>query len=272
MKKLWAAFFLLVLLLAAAGIVSAETETIQVNTATTVEITIPRDVVFYEFTPETDAYYRFHSGPWEDEWYDTMGYLLDEDMQLIQMGTENNDGGFTILRRLNAGEKYYYAVEFYGDHAGKTGSFPVRLDRIDGVYAEAKRDIVYTRPGQPGTAEVTAYSINPALTYQWYDGDTAISGATGSKYQFPALTEAKTFTCAVSDGTTTDIVVVEARIESGLTVSGSGNTAVPYGGSTELTVQAKAVYGEDQLTYQWYEEYSEFRDGKYWRDDRELEG
>ena len=272
MKKLWIAFLLLVLLLAVAGIVSAE-ETIQVNTQKTVEITIPRDVVFYEFTPSADGYYRFYSGPWgENEWYDTMGYLLDEDRQLIQMGTESNDGGFTILHRLNAGETYYYAAAFYGYMVSQTGSFPVRLDRIDGIYAEAKRSVVYTRLGQPGTAEVEAYSINPALTYQWYDGENAISGATGSKYQFPALTEAKTFTCVISDGTTTATVAVEARIDSGLTVSGSGKTSVEYNGSTTLTVQATASYGQDQLTYQWYEEYSESRDGEYWWDTREFDG
>ena len=75
LKKIWSALLLLVLVLAAAGIASAETE-IELNTPTAVEITIPRDVAVFEFTPETDGYYRFYSGPWDENTRnDTIGWI-----------------------------------------------------------------------------------------------------------------------------------------------------------------------------------------------------
>ena len=117
MKKIWSALLLLVLVLAAAGIASAETK-IHLNTPTAAEISIPRDVAVFEFTPETDGYYRFYSGPWEEGIRnDTIGWILDEDRQLITQSAdinEENNGCFSILYRLNANTKYYLAAAFYG--------------------------------------------------------------------------------------------------------------------------------------------------------------
>ncbi len=252
MKKLWIGLVLLVLVLAAAGMATAE-ETITLNTPKTVEISIPGEVAIYQFTPTQTGMYRYYSSSVNDgDWNYTMGYLLDNEKQLIKQDGGRDDNHFSMMRRLTAGRTYYFASFYLDDN--KTGSFRIHLDLIDGVYAKAQESIVYTQPGQKGTAEVTAYSPNGGLTYQWYDGNTAINGATGSKYTFPALTAAKTFRCVVKDAANnTQEVTVEARISSGLRVS-CNSTEIDCGGSATLTVTATATYGADQLTYQWHEE------------------
>lgn len=268
MKKLWIGIILLVLTLAIAGMATAETQ-ITPNTQTTVNITTPDDAAVFEFTPTADGMYRFYSMPVDEHnWWDTYGYLLDDARQVI---AENDDVGqylqFEIIRLLKANHKYYFAAAML--ESSTTGSFAIRLDRIDGLYATAENEKVYVGLNQPGTLSVKAYSPNGGLTYQWYDGTTAIAGATGSKYQFPALSQRKTYKCVVKDSANqTQEVLFEAMISTGVSCR-SNDAEVAYGGTATLTVTATATYGADSLTYQWFEE--ERVDNNNWRTEA-LEG
>lgn len=256
MKKLCIGIVLLITLLAIAGFAVAETQ-LALNTPTTVEIDIRGDVAIYEFTPTVDGIYKFYSSSVnEQEWCYTYGWLFDEDMMLIteNEGSEYRYGHFFIRQLLKANKKYYFAATFspYMSVEG-TGSFLIHLDHTDGLFAEATQQTVYSGYGKTRTIEIIAHSPNGAVTYQWYDGDSAISGATSSQYTYPALTANKIYKCAVSDGVSTKAVSVDAKISSGLSLGYSSETEVAYGESIELTVKATASYGADQLTYQWYE-------------------
>lgn len=254
MKKTLIGFILLAVLLAIVGMAGAETA-ITPNTATTVDITIPGEVAIYEYTPTADGIYRFYSGPVaENQYMDTYGYLLDEDYQLI---TSNDDGygrgQFQITKKLNANQKYYFATRFFGSLT--IGSYVIRVDRIEGIFAEAKESTVYIASGKSGTLEVTALSPNGELSYQWYDGNTAIAGAMGYKYTVSGLTAAKTYRCVVTDTAgQSATVTIEAKIDSEMRLSLTGDTEVDYNGSTTLTVNATVKHGAEQLTYQWFKE------------------
>ena len=268
MKKLWIVLTLLaVALFAFAGMAYAE-ETITLNETKTVNISIPGDVAIYEFTPDEDGLYLFYSiHPEGDPWYALYGYLLDSDMQLI---TSNAFGGedsqFRIVRQLTHDKTYYFGAAFYDKENGMTGSFPIRLEKTNHLYAAPKNGLVYTELGQPGIAEVEAYSQYGGLAYQWYDGETAISGATEPTYSFPAVpveTGSKEYRCVVTDSEDRMAeVFIQARINSGLTVYGTGGGMVEYGGDATLTVTATAKYGTDRLSYSWYREYRD-EDGQW---------
>ena len=254
MKKVLIGLTLLAaLLLAFAGPAGAENSITPDQTITAV-ISFPDDAAIYEFTPEEEGMYRFYSMPVdEDHIYDTFGYLMDEDMLLIARDDDGGEtGNFCIIRRLDAGRTYYLGAAFYGKYI--TGSFPVRLEKIEGVYAAAKDHRIYTEQGETGTAEVEAYSRNGGLTYQWYDGETEIAGATGKTYIFPALTEAKDYRCIVTDsaGRTAE-VYVEARIPSRMAVTVSGGGKAEKNSDVTLRVHATASYGADRITYHWFE-------------------
>ena len=255
MKKLWIGLTLLAaLMLAFAGMASAE-DALTLNEEVTVEISIPGDVAIYPFTPQEDGMYVYSSRSIdEEEWYNVYGYLLDEDMQLITKNIPGiRDGQFRLVYQLSADTQYYFGAAFSG--TDMTGSFKIKLEKLDGLYAAAKEDIVYAELGQTGTAEVNAFSLSGGLTYQWFDGETEIEGETGRTYAFPALTEPKTYRCAVTDAAgQTEEVEVHARINSRMTVSGTGGGAVEYDGSATLSINANARYGADQITYAWYEQ------------------
>lgn len=99
---------------------------------------------------------------------------------------------------------------------------------------------------------------NPAVTYQWYRGSTAISGATGSSYSFTPVAgdSGASFYCQVRNtvGTVQSNVVY-------LTVNNTGSTT-PVTISTQPQNQSivsgnavtfsVAVAGTAPFTYQWY--------------------
>lgn len=270
MKKLWIGLTLLaVLLLVFAGMACAE-EQLTLNKTETVEISAAGDVAIYSFTPATDGLYRFYSILGEgDTEYDTYGYLLDEDMQLI---VRDDDGGgeyqFRIVHELTANRKYYFGMTFYD--SSTTGAFQVKLEKIESVYAAAKYSRYYTQYGRPGTVEIEAFSPNGGLTYQWYDGETAIEGATDKAYHFPAITEVKDFRCVVTDSANhTAEAVARVRINPRMSISVSGGGRVEYGGNATLHVTATAEYGADQITYSWFEMFQD-EDGSWY--DEILEG
>ena len=258
MKKIWSALILLFVLLAAAGIAAAE-ERLLPGEPKTANITIPGDVAVFEFTPTENGYYFFQSEADENEWYPRFleAYLLDEDKQPITM-TYYEEEHFLIKRHLTAGNTYYLGVAF---EENITGQVPVRVDRIATLYAEAKESLVYIQAGNCATLEVEAYSPNGGLSYQWYDGDTMIPGATSSKYSTDPLAQPKTYKCTITDvaNETIDIPVV-VRIETGLRGRISGNTQVKYNGSTTLTAAVTAKYGTDEISYEWHEQYSDEND------------
>lgn len=243
---------------------------ITLGTKTRTDITMPGQVVMYSFKPATEGIYIFCSSNVEDDenYMDTYGYLLDENMQKLAENDDGaGDGHFRIQEKLEAGKQYYFTARAF---SREVCSFDVTLEKIEGIYAEAVAENVYARPNAMGTATVSAYSENGGLSYQWYevkdDGNQIIAGATEASYRFPALTQPRTYLCQVTDASgMTASVPVHAMFDCGVEVISSGGGAVPVGGNTELTAVAVAKwYGQDELTYQWtysemkYYEYSEW--------------
>ena len=204
--------------------------TIELNTAMTVEIDLPGAVAAYAFTPTAEGMYRFQSYMGDGSITETMGFLMDSDKNPIVSAYPDTDGKFCITHQLNANTKYYFAASLYDEQA--TGIFLIRLDHLDagGIWAEAATDVIYVQKDQFGTAEVNAFSTSGGLTYQWFDGDNAIDGATERQYTFPAPEGSKVYRCVVADaaGHTAE-ALVEVRRETRIyvTLSNGQDLTIP---------------------------------------------
>jgi uncharacterized cupredoxin-like copper-binding protein len=110
-------------------------------------------------------------------------------------------------------------------------------------------------PGQSVTFSVTATGTAP-LSYQWYKGGTAISGATSSSYSLSNVQAANagTYTVTVSNGTLPNatsngaVLTVTAAAPS-ITTQPQSQTVAP-GQSVTFSVTAT---GTAPLSYQWYQ-------------------
>ena len=95
MKKAWKwtlAILAALAVMIAAGMAGAE-NTIALNNPQTVNITIPGDIILYEYTPQVSGVYRFYAYSEETEdWADTYGYLLDEDGDLLDSDDDDGEG------------------------------------------------------------------------------------------------------------------------------------------------------------------------------------
>ncbi|WP_390252255.1 hypothetical protein [Vibrio parahaemolyticus] len=119
---------------------------------------------------------------------------------------------------------------------------------IDEVYIDgqkvARKPMITTQPVggtitdiQTYTLSVVADGLGSTMSYQWYNGSTPISGATGSSYVFtPSSTGNHTFFCRVTDfGGYTDTDTVTVVVEQ--------STFDLVCESWEMTLYAGIYYG-----------------------------
>lgn len=127
------------------------------------------------------------------------------------------------------------------------GTISITTDPIIICY-NSSAEIIATATGNVGT-----------LSYQWYNNDALISGATSSSYTTGNLTATSTFKCVItatqngctSSATTAskEVVVNNPLVTSTVNISGDANVCA--GSTTTLTANATASTGAT-LTYQWY--------------------
>lgn len=109
--------------------------------------------------------------------------------------------------------------------------------------------------GRSGSLTVAAQGEGE-LTYQWYKGDDAISGATSATYNITNMSSDKagTYKVVVGDSTgatvTSDAISVTMQKELKITKQPTGFTLIE-GESGNLSVTA---VGEGTLSYQWYKD------------------
>ncbi len=129
----------------------------------------------------------------------------------------------------------------------KTVSFTVTVaNGLSAKASSATEQTVYT--GKAATLTVTASaSTNDKLSYQWYEGDTAISGATKASYAATkAAAGSYAYKCVVSDGygSTAEVgftVTVKEPTLTGATADEADVTVAPKGTATGATGASYAV-------------------------------
>jgi hypothetical protein len=108
--------------------------------------------------------------------------------------------------------------------------------------------------GQSATMSVTASGTSP-LSYQWYDGSGAISGATSSSYTINSVSssDAGSYYCKVSNvcnSTGVQSSSISLTVKSAaVIIAQSGTTEACSGSSASFSVTAS---GSSPLSYQWY--------------------
>ena len=227
------------------------------DTPATVTIAEGGQTVYYSFTPAQTGYYAFSSSNGNEP---TAGGLYDEAMRELKSDTGWNS--FRIIRKLTAGNTYFFGARFYYEYV--TDSFDLCVSAFQGLAsAEAEQGTFTVAPDTSVTLQVNAeYSDGESLTYRWYQngGEEPISGATGPAYTLTA-TRAEEYRCVVSDTRgNTKYVYFYINIENGFTARGKHGEGDEYlnanmGETQTLEVVASCATGE--LSYQWYEEYTE---------------
>jgi hypothetical protein len=156
----------------------------------------------------------------------------------------------------------------YGDTVNSGGTYDMwEFDTFSATgwsNASTSAPAITTQPasqtvtvGASATFTVVASGAAP-LTYKWYQGSTAISGATSASYKIPAATAAEsgtTFHVVVSNATgsatsnNATLTVTTANTGPAITAQ-PANQTVAVGASATFKVVAS---GTAPLTYQWYQ-------------------
>lgn len=133
---------------------------------------------------------------------------------------------------------------------------------IDGVTV-ARKPTITTQPvggtitdSQNLTLSVVADGLGSTLSYQWYNGSTPISGATGSSYVFtPSSTGNHTFFCRVfgfggyTDTSTVTIVVESSIVAPTITTDPSSGTITE---AQDYTTSITVDWGGETGTIVWF--------------------
>ena len=174
---------------------------IAADVETAVEITADNRSVYFSFTPEETAYYRFFSQTTAD----TEAYMYDGDMN--EMVYDDDSGpayNFRIDADLTAGETYYYKAR-YRDST-RTGSFNVKLVKITdrSFYARAKngKSVFVASAGESVTLETEAASGMGEVRYGWYrekNGSRTPLAGTSAALTLENVTETADYICSVQD-------------------------------------------------------------------------
>ncbi|HEX8172204.1 MAG TPA: hypothetical protein VF824_16840 [Thermoanaerobaculia bacterium] len=177
----------------------------------------------------------------------------------------------------------WYVVGSATEIPGQTGStLTVSVPQTTAYYARASfggcsvdsRVVVVTTSGPPcGTppaitasplsttimsGQTTTLSVSATgttLSYQWFDGQTTIAGATAASYTTPPLTTPHTYrvrvtnTCGSIDSATATVNITECPLPTIVVPPVSAQDA-NYGQTVTLSVSAS---GHPPLSYQWYQ-------------------
>jgi gliding motility-associated-like protein len=144
---------------------------------------------------------------------------------------------------------YYVSMEFSGCLA--EDEIEVEFEQPEFYIKDIDEEICYD--GLPITLESETVDSTAVYTYQWYDDDGAIEGATDSYYEFtPTAGSSYNFSLEATDTgtlecTATDDVSVSIKVLPQVTWDVSGTIEVCLGEMVTLDVPVGANY-----TYQWY--------------------
>ena len=125
----------------------------------------------------------------------------------------------------------------------------------DGVCVQACGDQYYwVKPDETVTLRVAAWNEEHDITYQWYENDTIIEGATEATYTYSAGHN-KSFKCVVTGTGVNDTVWFEVRISNSFSTGETSSKVVMLqpGDSIQLMRNVTSTYDKD-LTFSWYQD------------------
>ncbi len=156
------------------------------------------------------------------------------------------------------------AIYFNGAEIGTLNLDGVNIDEVylDGQKV-ARKPMITTQPvggtitdSQNLTLSVVADGLGSTLSYQWYNGSTSISGATGSSYVFtPSSTGNHTFFCRVfgfggyTDTSTVTVTVEPSIVAPTITANPSSGTITE---AEDYTASIAVDWGGETGTIVWF--------------------
>lgn len=168
----------------------------------------------------------------------------------------------------NITEPRFYDCEVKDDYGNSSSlRFEIRFDNA--FRARAEENYLLVPLGGQATARVIASCDKGPLTYVWKRvnqgsggySETVLEGETGQSLTLTNITKAATYHCSVKDDYGNDsIISFNVGVENGFTVDYNSSTITLLPGEgTTLVVTASCDTGE--LTYEWYDQYSDPIDG-----------
>lgn len=101
-----------------------------------VEIDEADEMIMFSYTPKSNGTVNiFSTGS-----YDTVGYLYDSDMNLLEYNDDYSDTNFNFEYYMTAKETYYIVCCMYDDYT--TGDFTLNISQLDGVDFEVLEYVI----------------------------------------------------------------------------------------------------------------------------------
>ncbi len=128
------------------------------------EITKPGETVYFAFTPEENAVYKFTSAGSVAPESSITCTIFDHDMQDLTSSRQLGDGGFTAACLMEAGKTYYLGAGYFGDQTGPVAVTVQKLFELEQCSVQ-KNVTLYENEGTPEEEWVrTGY-----VQYMFYD-------------------------------------------------------------------------------------------------------
>lgn len=220
------------------GFVNSATATLTVNSTVSVTSQSSSQTLCEGSSP-TLSITASGTAPITYQWYNNNG--------LISAAT-NNTFSITSADTSDAGS--YYCTATNSCTSVNSNAISLNVNQMPSITASPQSATVCTNYGAVFT--VSADGTGP-MSYQWYKGTGAISGATGTSYIIPQVSSASAGSYYVK---ATNICGVATSQNAGLIVnnnvsitSQSSSTSVCDGASPSFSITAS---GTAPLTYQWY--------------------
>lgn len=149
----------------------------------------------------------------------------------------------------------YHLIVF--DRYDNLRSCVISVERDNGFSLQAVNDTVTVASGKKATLKVVATADNAKnITYQWYNADGPIKGATKTSYTTPAMKQAALFYCIATDCYGARAYAsVRVQIQNNLTLKAlpAETVLVREGDRITVAVEASAKKGTDSLSFTWYD-------------------
>ena len=175
-----------------------EATPITTDTWYTTRIDTPDTVVYYSFTPAESGYYTLIA---DSNGSDTRCSLYNAGWSVIGSNDDSNDSyDFSLTAWLDAGQTYYYGVDYYGDN---TGSFEILLTKEEG--------------GSSGSDEIYALTLDVPATVT-----IAVGGGHGCYSFTPEYTGFYCLTAMSGEDTLCELYTVSGEYLNGDDDSGEG--------------------------------------------------
>ena len=217
-----------------------------------VSLDYENSVAYFRFIPEQKGTYVFQS----------VGSNQPAYCELNSSGEYlNNAWGyydFTLQNILEAGNDYFFAVQYDSSYAWEPGTFTVRLTKLPFTVVPIGNTYISLYLGETAELAVSVEGDTTGLSYKWYSHGNPITGANG-----PSLTVEAVYgqyEIVVSDGLTSQSIYFYVTVNNDLRVWAAGSEDEIDNLELEVSLYDRATLevafdarDKENISFEWYD-------------------